>query len=109
MPDGSLTKESEYMLLERSEISVRLGTEQEFLTVMQDKGVPILTSFPGVLNVDLGQGVENSDKFLFLVEWKSLDDHAAFNQHEVHDTFLALFAPYAVGGAMEHFQIFPAG
>jgi heme-degrading monooxygenase HmoA len=97
------------MLLEKSEISVRPGTEQDFLKVMQDQGLPILAGFPGVLKVELGRGVENPEKFVFLVEWKSLDDHAAFNQHEIHDTFLALFAPYAVGGAMEHFEIFPAG
>lgn len=71
--------------------------------------MPILAGFPGVLKVELGRSVENPERFLFLVECQSLDDHTAFKQHEVHDAFVKLFAPYALGGAMEHFQIIPAG
>ncbi len=97
-----------HMLLERSEISVKEGTQGEFLSIMADKGLPILAGFPGVLKAELGQGVENPTKFLFLVEWQSLEDHTAFNQHEIHKEFLMLFAPFAQGGAMEHFRMLQA-
>jgi heme-degrading monooxygenase HmoA len=96
------------MLLERSEISVKQGTEEAFLKVMQDKGLPILKNSPGVLKAELGRGVENPNKFLFLVEWGSLEDHTAFNQNDVHQEFVELFGPFAQGGAMEHFRMVPS-
>ena len=93
------------MLLERSEISVKAGTEEEFSKVMNDRGLPILANFPGVVQARLGRGVENPTKFIFLVQWESLDAHGAFNKAEAHSEFLQLFAPFAKGGAMEHFQM----
>lgn len=94
------------MLLERSEISVKAGTEDGFLQAMNDRGLPILRDFPGVIEARLGRGVENPGKFIFLVQWESLEDHAAFNKAEVHTEFLQLFGPYAEGGAMEHFRMY---
>ena len=93
------------MLLERSEISIKAGLEEEFENVMKERGLPLLASVPGVLQAKIGRGVESPTKFLFLVEWDALESHAAFNKSPVHPEFLKLFAPYAVGGAMEHFQM----
>lgn len=93
------------MLLERSEILVKSGLEQEFAQVMADQGLPLLTAVPGVKWAKIGRGVENPGKFIFLVEWGSLDDHAAFNKSAVHPEFLKLFGPYAEGGVMEHFEM----
>jgi heme-degrading monooxygenase HmoA len=93
------------MLLERSEIQVRAGTEAAFAEVMAQRGLPLLTAVPGVRWAKIGRGVENPAKFIFLVEWDALESHAAFNQSAVHPEFLQLFAPYAETGAMEHFQM----
>ena len=93
------------MLLERSEIQVTPGLEEEFARVMLDRGLPLLSSVPGVKWAKMGRGIESPTKFIFLVEWDALDSHTAFNQSAVHPEFLALFAPYARGGAMEHFQM----
>lgn len=93
------------MLLERSEIQVKSGREEEFAQVMAERGLPLLTAVPGVKWAKIGRGVENPGKFIFLVEWDALDSHKAFNQSAVHPDFLALFGPYAEGGAMEHFQM----
>jgi len=93
------------MLLERSEIQVKPGLEDEFAQVMQARGLPLLTGVPGVKSAKIGRGVENPSKFIFLVEWDALESHAAFNQSAVHPEFLALFGPYAQGGVMEHFQM----
>lgn len=93
------------MLLERAEIQVKSGLEEDFAGVMAARGLPLLTGVPGVRWAKFGRGVENPGKFIFLVEWDSLDAHAAFNKSPVHPEFLQLFAPYAEGGAMEHFQI----
>lgn len=93
------------MLLERSEIQVKPGVEEEFAQVMQARGLPLLTAVPGVKWAKIGRGVESPSKFIFLVEWDSLEAHTAFNQSAVHPEFLALFAPYAQAGVMEHFQM----
>jgi heme-degrading monooxygenase HmoA len=92
------------MLLERAEIQVKAGTENDFAAVMAQRGLPLLTAVPGVRSARIGRGVENPSKFLFLVEWETLDAHAAFNTSAVHPEFLSLFAPYAETGLMEHFQ-----
>lgn len=93
------------MLLERSEIEVKPGTEDEFGRVMADRGLPLLTAAPGVNWAKIGRGVESPSKFIFLVEWDALESHTAFNRSTVHPEFLALFAPYAQSGMMEHFQM----
>jgi len=93
------------MLLERSEIEVKPGVEDEFAQVMTDRGLPLLTAVPGVKWAKIGRGVESPSKFIFLVEWDALESHAAFNQSAVHPEFLALFAPYAQTGVMEHFRM----
>lgn len=93
------------MLLERSEISIKAGLEDDFERVMVERGLPLLLGFPGVIRAKIGRGVENPAKFLFLVEWDALDSHAAFNKSPVHPEFLQLFGPYAEGGSMEHFQM----
>jgi heme-degrading monooxygenase HmoA len=92
------------MLLERAEIQVKAGSEEAFAAVMAERGLPLLRAVPGVKSAKLGRGVENPAKFMFLVEWDAMEAHAAFNQSAVHPEFLGLFAPYAEGGAMEHFQ-----
>lgn len=92
------------MLLERAEIEVKTGAEDEFASVMNLRGLPLLTAVPGVRSAKIGRGVENPRKYLFLVEWESLDAHAAFNESAVHPEFLQLFAPHTETGVMEHFQ-----
>jgi heme-degrading monooxygenase HmoA len=84
---------------------VKPGLEEEFAQLMLDRGLPLLTAVPGVKSAKIGGGVENPSKFIFLVEWDSLESHTAFNQSAVHPEFLALFAPYAQAGVMEHFRI----
>jgi len=93
------------MLLERSEIKIKAGSEEAFAAVMMDRGLPLLKAVPGVKWAKIGRGVENPTKFIFLVEWDKLESHAAFNKSAVHPEFLKLFAPYTEAGSMEHFHI----
>ncbi len=93
------------MLVEKAEIQVKPGTEEVFHRSILDHGVPLLASVPGVKWVKFGRGVENPNRFMFLVAWQSIESHTAFNKSPIHPEFLALFAPYAIGGAMEHFEV----
>lgn len=93
------------MLVERSDLLVKEGKEEEFAAAMRERGNPMLASFPGVRSVSIGRGVENSDKFMLLVEWESMDAHNAFRDHPNYGPFREILAPYVKGGAMEHFNM----
>lgn len=93
------------MPLERSEILAAEGQEEAFAAALKEKIIPILVDTPGVSSVVFGRGVENPDKFIILVDWESLDAHAAFNKGPTCAPFRALFGPYTRGGVMEHFNV----
>ena len=93
------------MLLERAELLIKEGQEEQFAAMMQRDGLKILKAFPGVLSVNFGRGVENPGKFLLLVEWQSMQAHAAYNKAPECRAFRELIAPFSRGGAMEHFNV----
>jgi heme-degrading monooxygenase HmoA len=93
------------MLVERAEMLIKEGSENQFWAAMRTSGLSILKNAPGVNMVKLGQGVENPSKFMLLVEWESIDAHTAFTKMPIFAEFRALLAPYTVGGAMEHFTM----
>ncbi|MBU6268647.1 MAG: antibiotic biosynthesis monooxygenase [Sphingomonadales bacterium] len=92
------------MLLERAELQCRPGLEAEFETVLKGRVSEILLSVPGVNSVKIGRGVENPEKFMILAHWDSMEAHAGFKHLPVYPEFGGLFAPYSIGGAMEHFN-----
>ena len=92
------------MLLERAEILIKEGLEDGFSTAMTDTGLPMLSSVAGVISAKIGRGVENPGKFMFLVEWESMDAHAAFNKAPICAQFRALIGRFSKGGSMEHFR-----
>jgi len=91
--------------LERAELLIKEGQEEAFAVAMKGAGVKLLTSVPGVLSVKVGRGVENPGKFMLLVEWQSMEAHAAFNKTSKCTELRALIAPFSKGGSMEHFQM----
>lgn len=93
------------MLVERSEISIREGREDDFATAMKNQGIALLSAVPGVVAVEFGRGVENPGKFLLLLEWENMDAHIAFNKTPACTALRALIGPFSKGGSMEHFQM----
>ena len=93
------------MLIERAEILIKEGSESEFASAMKERGIPLLASVPGVKSVYMGRGVENPNKFMLLVEWESMEAHAAFTKSAVFGPFREVIGPHSKGGAMEHFQM----
>ena len=93
------------MLVERADIQVRDGTEQDFATAMTTKGVPLLNSVRGVQSVQFGRGVENPQKFMLLVAWDTMESHIAFTNSPAMLEFRSLLKPFSTGGAMEHFKL----
>jgi heme-degrading monooxygenase HmoA len=95
------------MLLERTELLIKVGQEAVFVAEFGGRGLELLTSVPGVVSASLGRGVENPGKFLLLIEWQSLDAHRAYNRTSVCSEVRALIAPFAQGASMEHFWMGP--
>lgn len=93
------------MLVERAEMLIKEGLEEDFAAVMADRGTPLLTCLKGVKSVSLGRGVENPDKFMLLIEWETMDAHIAFTKDPKFAEFKALLSPFAKGGSMEHFNV----
>ena len=93
------------MLLERAELQIKQGLEEQFAAAMDERGKKLLAGVPGVKSVKLGRGVENPDKFMLLVEWDSMDAHTAFTKNPACIAFRELVGPFSKGGAMEHFQM----
>ena len=93
------------MLVERAEMLIKEGSEEDFATVMADRGTPLLAGLEGVKSVKLGRGVENPDKFMLLVEWETMDAHIAFTKNPKFTEFRALLSPFTRGGSMEHFNM----
>jgi heme-degrading monooxygenase HmoA len=93
------------MLVERSELLVKDGLEDEFAATMSERGITLLSSVPGVSSVQFGRGVENPGKFMLLVEWTAMNAHTDFKSNPVYPEFSQLLKPFVKAGAMEHFNI----
>ena len=93
------------MLVERAELQIREGMEQDFVASMNETGLALLARVPGVQSVRLGRSVENPQKFMLLVNWDAMDSHIAFTKSPTMAEFRSLLKPFSTGGAMEHFTM----
>jgi len=93
------------MLVERSELLIKEGMEEQFAAAMGERGVALLQGVPGVTSVKMGRGVENPNKFILLVQWVNMDAHKEFNRSPACTDLRQLIGPFSKGGAMEHFEM----
>ena len=80
-------------LIERTDLSIKEGMETQFAQAMRERGVPLLMSVPGVQSVSFGRGVENSGKFMLLVQWETMEAHEAYRQTPAAQALRALIGP----------------
>lgn len=92
-------------LIERSELTVKPGMEDDFYAAVLEKGVPLLRGVDGVVSVQFGKGVENPSKFMLLVGWTSMGAHTAYAGTASALELRAIMGPFVTAGAMEHFHI----
>jgi heme-degrading monooxygenase HmoA len=62
------------MILEVAILNVKLGQEREFESAF-DRAQAIIASMPGYLSHQLHSCIEQSGRYLLLVNWKTLEDH----------------------------------
>jgi heme-degrading monooxygenase HmoA len=62
------------MILECAILNVKPGTAADFERAF-DQATPIITASPGYISHELLRCIENHDRYLLLVRWRSLEDH----------------------------------
>lgn len=64
------------MILEMAVLQVKPGKASEFEAAF-GVAAPIIAASPGYIAHELHRCVEDSDRFLLLVRWRTLEDHTA--------------------------------
>jgi heme-degrading monooxygenase HmoA len=92
------------MVLEVADISVRPGSEAEFLAAYHGAKEG-LSSTPGCRSVRMTHGVESPTRFVLLVEWDSVEAHESnFRQSERFSAWRGAIGPFfAQPPVVEHF------
>lgn len=68
-------------------------------------GIAALESAPGCRSAKVLPGVENPGNVLFLVEWDSVEAHAAAKESEGFRRFTQIAGPFfGNSGSMQHFR-----
>ncbi len=94
------------MFIERAEIPVKAGMEEEFAAIMAARGSAMLATAPGCSKVTVGRGVESPGKFILLLEWDAVESHIALTKTPAFDEFKALVGRFFAGpSSMEHFEV----
>lgn len=96
------------MHLEVAILSAKDGDSQGLIKAMNDGGTQALLSAPGCRSVKVLPGVEEPGNVLFLVEWDSVDAHAAAKTSEGFAGFVKIASPWfggPGGGSMQHFDL----
>lgn len=97
------------MHLEVAILSAKDGDSQGLIEAMRERGgCAALEAAPGCRSAKVYPGVEEPGNVLFLVEWDSVDAHAAAKSSEGFQNFVKIASPWfggPGGGSMQHFDI----
>lgn len=97
------------MVLEVAQLSIKPGKMAAFLAAMEATGSRALEACAGCLSARALGGIESPDIALLLVEWESLEAHAAARTSpefgRFHEAAGAFFGKG--GGSVEHYQPLP--
>lgn len=94
------------MHLEIAIVAAKDGDAKGLVEAMKNGGNTALESAPGCLSAKAMPGIEHPENVLFLVEWDSVDAHAAAKSSEGFQKFLQIAGPWfgSGGGSMQHFD-----
>jgi heme-degrading monooxygenase HmoA len=92
------------MVIERAELPITPGREEEFEQAMV-RGQELLSSDGGGNKVTLARGVESPSTYVLLIEWDDVDQHVKFTETPAFAEFRELAGPFfADAPSMEHFK-----
>lgn len=94
------------MLVERAELPITPGREEEFAAAMASALSDLLEGEAAAERiVSFARGVENPSLFLLLVEWPSVEAHMAFRETPQFAAFAGKVREFYSGPPyMEHFE-----
>lgn len=70
------------MILESAILDIRAGDEAAFEIALR-RARPLIASSPGFVSLEVRRCVETANRYLLLVQWRSLEDHTiGFRQSE---------------------------
>jgi len=93
------------MILEVAILDVKPGSENDFLSAFS-KAQHIIAKMKGYISHRLKRCMENSSRFILLVEWQKLEDHTeGFRKSEAYKEWKSLlhhfYDPFPV---VEHYE-----
>jgi quinol monooxygenase YgiN len=93
------------MILEKALISVDRGEKEAFQKAFSE-AAPYLTSSPGCHGVQLYDCLEEPTRFMFIVEWESLEAHEhGYRQSPAFAEWHRIIGPYLGGlGELAHYR-----
>jgi heme-degrading monooxygenase HmoA len=94
------------MILEVAVLNIKPGLSAEFEAAFQ-VAKKIISAMPGYISHELQHCLENSDQYILLVRWRTLDDHTiGFRQSAEYQEWRALlhhfYDPFPV---VEHYKL----
>jgi heme-degrading monooxygenase HmoA len=93
------------MVIERVELQLAPGREEEFLRIMKEHG-EVFRNAQGCKSMKFGRGVENPSKGLLLLEWDAVESHVAFTKTKEFASFGTLAASlFNAPPVVEHFTL----
>ena len=94
------------MILEVAILDVISNQEQDFESAFE-KASPIIASIPGYLSHQLQGCIENQNRYILLVQWETLEDHAVgFRGSEKYQEWKKLLHHfYDPFPTVEHYQL----
>ena len=94
------------MILEVAILNVRAGKSAEFESSFAE-AAPIIASSAGYVSHELCRCIENGDRYLLLVKWRSLEDHTiGFRGSDVYQQWKALLHHYYEPfPTVEHYEL----
>lgn len=94
------------MDLEIAIVSAKDGNAAALVDAMTNGGgCAALEACPGCLSAKAMPGIENPENVLILVEWESVEAHAAAKETEHFKRFHQIAGPFFGGsGSMQHFR-----
>ena len=92
------------MILERAIFAIKLGQADEFEKAFA-QAAPLIRAAKGCRKANMHRGIENSDSFILLVEWDTLEDHmVGFRESRAFEEWRAILGPhFASPPAVEHY------
>jgi heme-degrading monooxygenase HmoA len=93
------------MIVEIAQISIRPGSEAEFEAVFP-QAIAVLARSKGYWTHELRRSIENPNRYLLKVEWRTLEDHTVgFRGSPAFAQWRALIGPFFESPpVVEHFQ-----